>query len=140
MTSDQAALLHKAPESLRAARILEKEGLHDFAVLRGGIDCVGTGTVFLQAFGCRGKPLVSDVRKQASCRSNFIGICSMAKIAAMLVIMTLGRGCWALRRRNRSGTHRNFWIWLSDSLGLFHQGSGGNPDAGHDRPGKWGES
>ena len=34
MTSDQAALLNKAQESLRAARILGKEGLHDFAVSR----------------------------------------------------------------------------------------------------------
>lgn len=34
MTSDQAALLHKAQESLRAARILGKEDLHDFAISR----------------------------------------------------------------------------------------------------------
>jgi len=31
---DQAALIRKAHESLRAARLLEREGIHDFAVSR----------------------------------------------------------------------------------------------------------
>jgi uncharacterized protein (UPF0332 family) len=34
VTPDQAALLRKAHDSLRAARILDGEGLHDFAVSR----------------------------------------------------------------------------------------------------------
>lgn len=34
MTSDQAALLHKGQDSLRAAKILAREGFYDFAVSR----------------------------------------------------------------------------------------------------------
>ncbi len=34
MTHEQAALLQKAADSLRAARLLEAQGLHDFAVSR----------------------------------------------------------------------------------------------------------